>query len=272
LSFSAIRTYQTCPLRYYFRYVVGLPERTASASLIFGAAMHRAIEHHYRRLLIGNEPPHLDQLLEHFRLERAERRRELRLTTAEKKEEFDPLAQRVLAAFKMHPMAFPEGRILAVEEELRGNLVPGIPDLLGKLDLVVETDDALIIEDWKSARSRWTEEQVLDAAEQPLLYSELVKDFAPSKQLKISFAVLTKTRQVQIEQHTLAVEPRRVDRVKRIVERVLEGHRGRALLSVSFSDELRYLSLSRALPLLAGLTKSASALAANHLVRPLTAS
>ena len=42
ISYSAISTYQLCPLRYYFHYIVGLPERTVSASLVFGSAIHRA--------------------------------------------------------------------------------------------------------------------------------------------------------------------------------------------------------------------------------------
>ena len=28
LSFSAIRTYQTCPLKYFFKYIAGLPEES----------------------------------------------------------------------------------------------------------------------------------------------------------------------------------------------------------------------------------------------------
>lgn len=38
LSYSAITTYQGCPLRYYFRYIAGLPERIVSSNLVFGAA------------------------------------------------------------------------------------------------------------------------------------------------------------------------------------------------------------------------------------------
>jgi ATP-dependent helicase/DNAse subunit B len=60
LSFSAITTYRQCPLRYFFRYIAGLPEETASASLVFGGAIHRAIEHHFRELLAGNAPPNLE--------------------------------------------------------------------------------------------------------------------------------------------------------------------------------------------------------------------
>ncbi|MBA4015746.1 MAG: hypothetical protein C0483_01015 [Pirellula sp.] len=44
-------TYQGCPLRYYFRYIAGLQERTVSASLIFGSAIHCAVEHHFNELM-----------------------------------------------------------------------------------------------------------------------------------------------------------------------------------------------------------------------------
>ena len=53
ISYSAVTTYQACPLRYYFRYVAGLPERTVSSSLVFGSAVHRAVELHFNELLPG---------------------------------------------------------------------------------------------------------------------------------------------------------------------------------------------------------------------------
>ncbi len=73
LSFSAIRTYQNCPLRYYSRYSAGLPEKTVSASLVFGAGIHRAIERHFQDRLAGNEAPTLDEMLEVYGQEWAER-------------------------------------------------------------------------------------------------------------------------------------------------------------------------------------------------------
>ncbi len=62
-SFSELSTYRGCPLRHHFRYVLGLPEPTVSASLVFGRAIHQAVEHHFNELLAGNEPPTLDSLL-----------------------------------------------------------------------------------------------------------------------------------------------------------------------------------------------------------------
>jgi hypothetical protein len=41
----------------------------------------------------------------------------------------------------------------AVEESLRGAVIPGLPDMLCKVDLIVETQDALAIRDWKTSRS-----------------------------------------------------------------------------------------------------------------------
>ncbi len=40
ISWSAISTYQQCPLRFYFRYIKGLDEHFLSASFAFGGAVH----------------------------------------------------------------------------------------------------------------------------------------------------------------------------------------------------------------------------------------
>src|SRR5262245_2496394 len=66
ISFSSIRAYQACPLRYFFRYVAGLPEESVVATLVFGTAVHRAIEHYFRELLVGNPPPGVDALIEQY--------------------------------------------------------------------------------------------------------------------------------------------------------------------------------------------------------------
>jgi putative RecB family exonuclease len=110
--------------------------------------------------------------------------------------------------------------VIGVEEELRGPIIPGVPDLLGRIDLLIETDDAVIISDLKTSRSRWSRDQAADSAEQLLLYSELVKALVPGKQMRLQFVVLTKAKEPVVDVHELPVVPQRVDRTKRIVERV----------------------------------------------------
>ena len=67
ISHSAIMTYQQCPLRYRFKYINGLPETVVSSGLIFGGAIHSALEFQFTERLCGNEPPSLDQLLDGYR-------------------------------------------------------------------------------------------------------------------------------------------------------------------------------------------------------------
>lgn len=221
LSYSSIRLYQTCPLKWKCRYVLGLPDESVSASLVYGGAVHRAIEHHFRELLAGNPPPDRDTLLAEFWDGWRERQPEqIRFGRAEDLDSIARLAERTLIAFQASDVARPRGQILAVEEELRGPVVPGCLDILGRVDLIVDTGDELRISDWKTARSRWSQEQLIDASEQLLLYSELAKDFAPGKRVVLEFVILTKTKDVVVDQHVLLVNPAHVTRTKRVVESV----------------------------------------------------
>jgi CRISPR/Cas system-associated exonuclease Cas4 (RecB family) len=129
-------------------------------------------------------------------------------------------ARRMLEVFASSPFARPDGRIVAVEQPLCGPIVPGVPDLLGRIDLIVEKPAELVVVDWKTARARWNAEQVDDAAEQLLLYAELARDLAPGKRLRLEFAVVTKAKEATIERHTCRSNPRRTERTKRVLERV----------------------------------------------------
>ncbi|HWA98969.1 MAG TPA: PD-(D/E)XK nuclease family protein [Pirellulales bacterium] len=165
LSWSAVAAYQRCPLSYYFRYVVGLPEDTVSSSLVFGGAVHRAVEHHFKELMTGAEPPSLGALLGEYDAGWNERDlASVRFGKDESRDDRAALARRMLAAFQASTFAQPAGLVLGVEEELRGSVAPGCPDLLGRLDLIVESADAVTITDLKTARSRWSQEQVDESA------------------------------------------------------------------------------------------------------------
>ena len=221
LSYSAITTYQGCPLRYYFRYIAGLPERTVSSNLVFGAAVHRAVEHHFNELLAGNEPPGLDALVGEYDRHWSESDpKAVQFGKDDDVESLGRLASKMFGAFQTSPLATPTGRIIGVEEELRGNVVAGCPDLLGRIDLIVETADELIVTDLKTSRSKWSREQAGDSAGQLLLYHELVRGFAPQKRVRLQFAVLTKAKDPTIDLHEVAVNQRHIDRTKRIVEQV----------------------------------------------------
>lgn len=221
VSWSAISTFRSCPLKYFFRYVAGLPEESVSAALVFGTGIHAAIEHHYQALLAGDAQPDLDKLLFVYRaawLGHAPAR--IQFGSSETRDSLDALAAKMLAAFLNSPAANVQGRVLGVEEEIRGTLVEGVPDFYGRIDLVTEDDDRLVLTDFKTSRGKWSTEQAEDAAEQLVLYSKLAGELAPGKKLVTRFLVLTKTKEPVIEEHLGEVRPDRVARTVTSVERV----------------------------------------------------
>lgn len=221
ISYSAVSTFQACPLRFYFRYVLGLPERTISSSLVMGSALHRAVQYHFERLLVGDTQTDLDTLLAVFQdawdgySEQA-----IAFGKREDRDTLGRMADRLLSAFLHSNFARPNGVILGVEEELRGQIVPGCPDLLARVDLIIDTGSELVVSDFKSSRTSWSDDKVEDIAPQLLLYSELVKPLADGKPIKLSFAVLTKTKIPVLTVHDVPFDDKQVVRTKRTVERV----------------------------------------------------
>ncbi len=225
VSYSAISTYQQCPLRYYFRYLEGLEESFVSASLALGGAVHSAAEFHFNELMCGNSPPDHDTLLSVFwdgwksRAETAEIR-------FGKKDDLDSIAKtadRIITAFRDSDIARPTGNIIGIEEELRKELIPGMPDILGRVDLIVESDEDLTITDLKTARTRWSAEQAERSGEQLMLYAALAKDFAPEKPIRLEFAVITKAAKPTVDTLPVTFNQQRVDRTKLVMQRVWQS-------------------------------------------------
>ena len=225
ISFSAISTYCQCPLKYSFKYVEGLPEETVSSSLVFGRAVHAAAEHHFNELMCGGSPPDQESLLATFwdAWRCAAEEGVIQFGKGEDTSSIQQLAERVLVAFRESELAQPAGRVIGVEEELRGTLVPGVPDLLARIDLLIETEDELIIRDFKTSRNRWSDGQAENQAEQLLLYSELARELVPGKSLRLEFAVFSKTKTPTIERHPVLHDPQRIARTKRVIDRVWQA-------------------------------------------------
>lgn len=222
ISYSSISTYASCPLRFHFRYNLHLPEQTVSSSLLLGAGLHAGVELHFNELLVGNSPPSLDLLLDAFWEAWNARGADVVLTKGEDLNTVGRLAESMFKAFQASSLANPHGTIIGVEEELRGELLPGVPDLLARLDLIVETDDALIITDLKSSRSCWSQEQVSNSSLQLLLYHEIARHLS-DKPVKLQFAVLTKTKHPELKLHPVEVGPHELYRSRQIVKRVWQA-------------------------------------------------
>jgi putative RecB family exonuclease len=221
ISWSALSTFRQCPLKYRFRYVDGLPEESVSSALVFGTGIHSAVEQHYQAILSGDEQPDVERLMFAYRSAWLPHDPDvIQFGSTETRASLDALALKMLKAFLASPAASVQGRVLGVEEEIRGMLVEGAPDLYGRVDLLTEDSDSLVITDIKTSRGKWSQEQVEDSGEQLLLYSHLVSEISPGKKIATRFLVLTKTKEPVVEEHVREVSPVAVKRTLAGVERV----------------------------------------------------
>jgi putative RecB family exonuclease len=99
-------------------------------------------------------------------------------------------------------------------------LVKGVPVLYGRVDLLTEDADRVVVTDIKTSRGKWSAEQVEDSGEQLLLYSHLASEIIPGKKIATRFLVLTKTKEPVVEEHVREVELGNVKRTLAGVERV----------------------------------------------------
>ena len=221
LSWSAVSTFMQCPLKFKFRYLESLPEETLSSSLLFGSGIHQALEEFFRAELAGGPKPTLEKLVYIYRSTWLPADPEaISLGGSDTRESLDRLAVKVLRAFLASDSAGLLGHVLGVEEEISGLLVEGVPDLLGRVDLVTEEKDSLTITDFKTSRGKWSADTVEEASSQLLLYSSLAGAFSPKKTIRLRFVVLTKTANPTVEQHFAEINPQKLARVKKIFERV----------------------------------------------------
>jgi len=223
LSWSAISTFLRCPLKYQFHYCDQLPEEFVSSNLIFGSAIHSALEAYFRELLTTRWSLGIDALMAVYH------ETSIQVTLAEvqfgKNEDFASLAQlakRMLQAFLNSDLSRPVGSIIGIEEEFQAPLIADCPDLFARLDLMLESDDALTITDFKTARTRWSSGDVNASEGQLLLYHELVQRFA-DKPVRLQFAVITKSKEPVIELQTVNPDPQRIERVRRLIKNVWTG-------------------------------------------------
>ena len=214
LSWSAISTYLRCPLKYQFHDLDQLPEEFVSANLIFGSAIHAALEAYSGEHLGSRRSLSVDALLAvyHSTWSQAELA-SVQFGKSEDLASLGALAERMLQAFLASDLSRPNGSIIGIEEELRASVIANCPDLLVRLDLMIETDEAFVVTDFKTARSRWSPGDVNAAEGQLIVYHELVRQFADTP-IRLPFVVITKTKQPEIEIQPVIANPARIERIR----------------------------------------------------------
>ena len=221
LSHSAVSTYQQCPLRWHFRYVEKIPEEVIGSALVFGSAVHAAVERHFQGLLETGSAPELETLLAAYdECWQSFDTDKIRFGRSDDAASMRELAERMLETFQQHEFASPDGSIVAIEEPLRGKFVEGVPDVLARIDLALQKGDELVLTDFKTSRSRWSAEQAQNNAEQLLLYADLAGRVLDGRKIRLQYAVINKTKAPVMEVHEVEFDANRLNRTKAVFREV----------------------------------------------------
>ena len=209
LSWSQINSFRGCPRAFAFKYVEKAEPAFVSTALLFGGAIHSAIQHHHEVRFTG-ETATLDDLVEAYRLAWHERVQELgdvpvRYGAGETADTLLAMARGLLECFLDSELASPAGELIAIEEKLRGTIADDLPDVLAIIDLGYVADDGLHVVDYKTSRSKWSDAKVNESSEQLKLYRALAKELVdPDTPVHLHFGVLVKTKTPQAQQMDVA--------------------------------------------------------------------
>lgn len=205
LSWSQINSFRGCPMAFTFKYVEGARPAFTSSNLLFGGAIHSALQFYFERRIEGDTTA-IDELVEAYRVAWHERIEDqgdvpVRYGKGEDAEKLTGVARGLLEAFIASPLAEPPGDVVAIEEHLSGSVADDLPDLLAIIDLAYLNDDGLHILDFKTSRSKWSDAKVRESSEQLRLYHELARRLVDSDTpVHLHFGVLVKTKTPSAQQ------------------------------------------------------------------------
>jgi putative RecB family exonuclease len=224
VSFSAITTYLQCPSAYEHRYVLDTPPSHRSGALAFGAAIHAALAHHYRRLVDGAQAT--SEELEAVFAD--DWRRELNhpvpvlFDRSETADGLLDLGVELLRTF--HATVEQPHRVVGVEEPFSVELVDPLTGqifderLVGVFDAVVQdTNDDYSVVEHKTAGRRWSSERL--ATDLQLTAYSLAAPLVGLGPASIALNVLLKTKTPTVEVHHLD----RTDNDRRDLVRLVSG-------------------------------------------------
>ena len=258
ISASQLKSYSGCPLAWRLSRTYR-PEHV-SASLVFGSAFHAAAERFYQMRLEGQSAT-LQDLMEAYDANWLKRS-----GTGDGKSpppvkysakagsagELRETAGRMLEAFLAHASAN-VGEVIAVEEEFLVPMVPGLPALKGRIDMVeIRTDKAgdrcIHVVDFKTSAKRMSLDDI--DRDQMDLYAMAVRQTGLLHELQLPLAlridVVTKTKISDVTPITIQPDARNEKRVIAKAREIWKAYQQRCPNAPLFTPEFgEYLQTNR---------------------------
>ena len=205
LTFAQVALIRACPRKFAFQHVEHAPREFLPSSIVFGGSIRSALELYFLccQAKLGVTP---EALMSAYHDGWNRQRREagnvpVRFNKNEDADTLHTLADRMLRAFLSSDLAHPQGVILGVEQEFRVVLDEDLPDVLVRVDLVTQTDEAVDVINWKTSRSRWSQQKTQDFGGPLILYRAMIQSLSSGLGLpvKLHLGVMTKAKTPRVQ-------------------------------------------------------------------------
>ena len=188
LSYSQIETFDLCPLKYRFAYILFLPT-PPSGALSFGSTIHETMRDFYQRAMAGQNPTK-DDLLKIL----AENWVSIGYNSREQQQRYKKEGEKILGEFfektynpKVLPMALEQSFVIRLGPTLK---------ILGKIDRIDPAQSGFEIIDYKTGKSSTKKEVEKDlqlsiyalvAVDGILTYTGILKQILKPEEVTVSF-------------------------------------------------------------------------------------
>lgn len=244
LSATAYGNYKADPWKYFFRNVLRLPEGK-SVSLIYGSAVHAALEEAGRQAFSGKEID-VEAVLSVF-----EKYMEQSDLTQKEKDEFIPEGKDEIRAYIEHAVFGEKGE---VEYEVSVPLsVPGVGDVVirGKLDRIDIREDGVRVIDYKTGKPKSENEiRGLTAKGDPsyfvqIMFYALLLKYNPRHEFSMKEGVLEFVQQNDSGKYvsrSFSIDPGEVEKFEEELKKDLADIVNGTFLSVPPTEEYEALA------------------------------
>ena len=208
ISFSSLKTYQTCPRKFAFRYLENVPEEFKPSSLAFGSAFHIAVERVQEARMQGLGVPALDEILSAFDTAWSNETcsADVQFCKEEDAGSLRELAQRMLDAYltyaSLEATLPAQTQIISIEHSNRFRLLADVPPIESRIDLLELHGTDLVVSDLKSSRSRWNDTKVQESLGQLVLYASgllpMMREMGANR-IVTKFVVVTKAKKPVVQ-------------------------------------------------------------------------
>ena len=220
LSYSQIRTFLSCPQKYFYQYVVGLEWAATPSAMVLGSAVHNAVAKFYRILKESGEQIPVEsmheELEEHITAESAGGR--ISFKSGENRESLMTCGNNLITEFRN---TIAPKRIIAVEEPFMARIPGSQYALAGVYDLIEMDGSVPVLVELKTSAQRWNLQRIRDDL-QSAVYTYAMREMGYESGV-VRFDVLVKNKAPKFQQLWVTKEDEDIARMLSVIYGVMEA-------------------------------------------------